>query len=480
MNNVRVTTLATAMLLCITASRPVDAQTPSSPPPVPVNNSPARTALYFQFGQSNAVGMAPLGQVPKSLEAAIKPGTIQELELFEGSGESAKYRLRNLHYLRGPSDKATDSIEGVIAGPRAETVIDVDTNASNVAVSSFAGVAEKISEGYNSAASRVVLLKVARGATLLVGQDPNAVPVQGGVYKNGRRAITRWLRGFVNTEVKAGRRVDLQMVELMQGEREAALARMSNNPLHPEMQGWATRLLTSIYPYYTEKFGVSFPLMVRQLQPIRIANAPGAELERYTDIQNQIEESVCRYTVTIDDNGNIRSVTDNGASPNRIPTAYFLKHNRTTPNVADVHADYALSRVFGIAKVNLQKYLETGDQGLTRFSIKRIAPVIMSYSVGDATTTTLTVNMFIDETAKIHMLAVPANARRPAVWQIKTLGSTSISTVDINGNGWRQAFTVTGLKPQTAYDVYAVATDLKFGHTGSVFKVVTNFSTKPL
>jgi hypothetical protein len=250
--------------------------------------------------------------------------------------------------------------------------------------------------------------------------------------------------------------------------------------MHPEMQGWATRLLTRIYPYYAEKFGVSFPLMVRQLLPIRIANDPDAALEPYTNIQNQIEESICRYTVTIDDDGNILSVNDNGASPTRIPTAYFLKHNMTNTNVADIHADYALSRVFGIAKVNLQKYLEAGNQGLTRFSIKRIAPVIMSYSVSNATATTLTINMFVDETAQIHMLAVPTNAPAPTVSQIKLLGSAATSKEDINGNGWPQAFTVTSLKPLTAYDVYAVATDLEFGHTGSAFKVATNFKTDPL
>jgi hypothetical protein len=88
--------------------------------------------------------------------------------------------------------------------------------------------------------------------------------------------------------------------------------------------------------------------------------------------------------------------------------------------------------------------------------------------------------MFVDETAQIHMVAVPANAPAPTVSQIKLLGSAATSKEDINGNGWPQAFTVTGLKPLTAYDVYAVATDLEFGHTGSVFKVATNFRTDPL
>jgi hypothetical protein len=270
------------------------------------------------------------------------------------------------------------------------------------------------------------------------------------------------------------------MAELVQGEREATLARMSGNLLNREMQGWATKLLTRIYPYYAEKFGVSFPLLVRQLLPIRIANDPAAALDPYTAAQNRIEESACRYTVTINADGSIRTVTDNGASPTRIPNAYFLKHDRTNANPADVHADYALSRVFGIAKVNLQKYLEAGNQGLTGFSITRIAPVIMSYSVGESTATTLTVNMFIDETAQIRMLAVPTNAPPPNVSQIKLLGSLATSKEDINGNGWPQSFTVTSLKPQTAYDVYAVATDPVFGHTGSVIKVATNFSTDPL
>ncbi len=474
MTNTRVASMAMALLLCITASVPLGAQTTTASTP------PARTALYFQFGQSNAVGMAPLGKVPKTLEAAIKPGSIQELELFAGSGESAQYRLRNLHYLRGLADKAIDSVEGAIAGPRAETVIDINSDAVNTAVSSFAGVVEQIAGGYNSAASRVVLLKVARGGTLLAGQDPQGVPLKGGVYKNGRRAITGWLRSFVDAEVKAGRNVDMQIAELIQGEREAGLARASGNPLHPEMQGWATTLLTRIYPYYAEKFGVSFPLLVRQLLPIRVANDPNAAIETYTTMQNQIEESACRYTVTINDDGTIRSVTDNGASPTRIPTAYFLKHNRTNPNVADVHADYALSRVFGIAKVNLQKYLEAGNQGLMRYPIRRIAPVIMSYAPGEATATTLTVEMFVDETARIRILAVPAKAPRPTVLQVKLNGKLVTSREDINGNGWPQSFTVTGLKPQTAYDVYAVAADPVLGHTGSVFKVATNFRTNPL
>jgi hypothetical protein len=211
-----------------------------------------------------------------------------------------------------------------------------------------------------------------------------------------------------------------------------------------------------------------------------VANNPDAALEPYTTAQNEIEESTCRYTVTINDDGTIRAVIDNGASPTRIPNAYFLKHDRTNANPADVHADYALSRVFGIAKVNLQKYLEAGNQGLTGFSITRVAPVIMSYSAGDSTATTLTVNMFIDETAQIRILAVPANASPPTVSQVKLLGNLATSKEDINGNGWPQSFMVTGLKPQTAYDVYAVATDPVFGHTGSVFKVATNFSTDPL
>lgn len=473
MNNLCFATLATAVLLSTTASLPVGAQTPAATTP------PARTALYFQFGQSNAVGMAPLGRVPKTLDASIKSGSIQELQLFAGSGESAKYRLRNLHYLRSAADKASDSLEGAISGPRAETVIDLDNGAVTTSVSSFVGVAQAIAEGYNSAASRVVLLKVARGGTMLAGQDPQGVPQKGGVYKNGRRAIIGWLRGFVDQEVRAGRNVDMQMAELIQGEREAAMARASSNPLHPEMRGWATTLHTRIYPYYAEKFGVSFPLLVRQLLPVRVANDLNAPIETYTGLQNDVEESACRYTVTINADGSIRSVTDNGASPTRIPTAYFLKHDRTNPNVADVHADYALSRMFGIAKVNLQKHLQAGDQGLTGYSIKRIAPVIMSYSVADATATTITINMFVDEKARIRLLALPANAPAPTIARVKLFGTAAMSKEDINGNGWTQAYTVTGLKPRTAYDVYAVATDPEFGHNGSVFKVATNFSTDP-
>lgn len=473
MDKARLVAAVAALMLCGTTAAPLTAQTTA------VVSAPGRTALYFQFGQSNAVGLAPLGRVPNSRDYSTGPRPIQELELFEGSGESAKYRLRNLYYLRTSGDKAVDGIEGAISGPRAETVIDLDTGSVNTAVSSFVGVAEQIAGGYNSAASRVVLLKVARGGTLLAGQDPQGVPNKGGVYKNGRRAIIGWLRGFVDAEVKAGRRVDMQIAELAQGEREAAVARSAGNLAYPGMQGWATTLRTRIYSYYAEKFGVSFPLLVRQLLPIRVANTAQAEIEPYTAAQNRIEESACRYTVTINDDGTIRTVTDNGAGPTRIPNAYFLKHDRTNPNLIDVHADYALSRLFGIAKVNLQKYLEAGNQGLTGHSIKRVAPVIMSYSVDQPTATTLTVNLFVDEAARIRILAVPANAPRPTPAQINQSGMSVTSTVDINGNGWPQSFDLVGLTPQAAYDVYAVAADPVFGHTGSVFKVGAGIRTTP-
>jgi hypothetical protein len=448
-----------------------------APIPAQAPAPPARTALYFQFGQSNAVGLAPLGQLPESMDYSTGPRPIQEVQIYAGAGEQAKYRLRNLRYMRSLNDTAVDSIDGPISGLRGETVIDYDASALDRTMSSFVGVAEQIAGGYNSAASRVILMKVARGGTLLAGQDPEAVPNGGGVYKNGRRAYIKWLRGFVDGEVKAGRIVDMQMAELDQGEREAALARSTGDLPSARMQAWPDLLRTRIVPYYAEKFGVSFPLLVRQLLPIRTANDPAAPRDPYTEMQNVIEEDVCRYTVAINADGSIKSITDKGASPTRINTAYFLKHDMADISLADVHASYQLSRIFGIAKVNLQKYLQPGVQGLTILRITRIAPVIMEFNPGVPTQTTIPVEIFIDEAAKLYLLAVRSGAPAPTTATVKQSGQPFRSAVDVNGNGWPQIFTVTRLTTGVSYDVYAVAADPLFDHTGSVFKVATNITT---
>jgi hypothetical protein len=455
-------------------------RTPSSTAAAPAPAAPApavRTALYFQLGQSNAVGLAPLGQLPASVDFSTGARPIQEVQLFSGAGELATYRLRNLRYLRTVSDTAIDSIDGPITGQRGETVIDYDTSSSDRAMSSFIGVAEQIAGGYNKAASRVILMKVARGGTFITGQDPEAVSIAGGVYKNGRRAYIKWLRGFIDTEAKAGRVVDMQMAEFSQGEREAALARVTSELPSARMVAWPDTLRANIYPYYAEKFGVSFPLLIRQLLPIRTSNDPAAPLDPFTVAQNNIEQGICRYTVTINPDGSIKAVVDNGASPLRINTAYFLKHDMVDASLVDVHAGYRLSKVFGIAKVNLQKYLEPGDQGLTSFKITRIAPVIMDYQPGTPTATTIPVEFFVDEAAKIYVLAVRAGAPAPTIAMIKLNGQINTSTVDVNGNGWPQTFAATRLTMGTAYDVYAVAADPIYGHMGSVFKVAANVTT---
>lgn len=458
---------------CILASLSVPSALGQPVAPQP----PKRTALYFQFGQSTAVGVAPVTQLPVSRDFSRTVPPIQEVQLLSGSGETARYRLRNLQYLRTPGDAVVDPIDGAIAGPRGETVIDFDTSSTVTAMSSFVGVADQIASGYNSSASKVILFKVARGGTTITSQDPYQVSFGGGVYKNGRRAMIKWLRGFVDGEVRARRLVDLQMIEFDQGEREAALARNNGNLQFPLQLAWPAIMRNNIYPYYVEKFGAQVPLLIRQLLPIRTSNEAAAPLDPYTAQQNTLEESVCRYTAIMGMDGSITRVVDNGASPLRIDNAYFLKHDKVGKNFAEIHPQYDLNMLFGKAKVNLQRYLEPGNQGLTRHSVVRIAPVIMTYKAEATSTISLAVDVFVDEASKLYLIAVPTGASAPGPSTMQTSGKLFNVAVDVNGNGYSQRFTIQALKPATRYDVYALAIDPIYGHAGSVFKTATGVAT---
>ncbi|MFM9977641.1 MAG: hypothetical protein ACKVOP_06295 [Sphingomonadaceae bacterium] len=471
--------LAAAMLMSAATIGVTHAQTPP-PPPSPTPAPTGHTALYFQFGQSNAVGVAPLTQLPQSADFSTGPRPIQEVHVFSGSGTASLYRLRNLNYVRTAAERVTDSIDGSITGPRGETVVLANAKAFDIALSSLVGVAETVRDGYNTAASKVVFFKVAQGGTFLTAQDPYATPIEGGgVYRNGRRAIVKWMRGYVDAEVKAGRGVAMQIAKLDQGGAEAVEAERNGEIVSARMLGWSSLLRERIYPYYVEKFGVAFPLLIPQMLLIRTENDPGAPLEPQTEAQNAIEEGACRYTVNIDANGAIIDVIDNGASPTRLDHAYFLKHGRTERSLTEVHTSYPLARVFGIARTNVQRHIEAGDQGLTRYAITRIAPVIMQYSSGNVTSSRIAVDIAIDETSKVTFLALPTGATPPTVTTVKLTGRTYTVKVDANGNPYSQRFNVYPLQPNTAYDVYAVATDPKFGHTGSVYKVGTNVRTLP-
>jgi len=456
----------------------VGASHAQSAPPVPAPIG--RTALYFQFGQSNAVGVTPLTQLPSSVDYSEGPRPIQEVHVSAGSGNSSAYRLRNLNYVRLLSDRVVDSLDGAITGPRGETVVLYNANQMNNALSSFVGVAESVKIGYNLSASKVVLFKSAVGGTLLRSQDPYLPPAEGGgVYRNARRAIVGWMRGFVDAEVKAGRRVDMQMAKLDQGGAEVVQAVRLGVPLSDDGLAWSERLRTKIYPYYVEKFGVAFPILIPQMLPIRSANDPVAPLLPQNEAMNVIEEAACRYTVNVDPDGKVTSLVDRGPSPARLDRGYFLKHNLIGPDLTQVHTNYKLARVLGIAQVNVQRLIEDGNQGLTRYPITRIAPVIMQASAGDVSATRIAVALSVDEIARVWLLAVPAGAQAPSAAALKSSGRIYSVKVDVNGNPFTQQLNVYPLKADTVYDVYAVAADPRFGHTGSVQKVGSNVRTAP-